>query len=79
MPRKRPAQPRQALPTPLPADRGRCPSCWTLRPVDDAGKISLHQVRARYHGDQVPLITCSGTGQEPAGQVVHSASHVRRL
>lgn len=76
MPRK-PAQPRQALPAPLPVDRGRCPSCWRMAPVADSGKIAAHQVRASYHGGQVPLIDCPGGGQEPAGQVVHSASVAR--
>jgi hypothetical protein len=42
-------------------------------PVNDAGRIAAHQVRASYHGDQVPLIDCPGTGQEPAGQIVHNA------
>ena len=79
MPRKKPEQPRQSLPAPVPADRGRCPSCWSMRPVDDAGKIAAHQVRASYAGDQVPIIDCPGTGQEPTGQVVHNPSPVRRF
>lgn len=76
MPRKRPA-PRH-LPAPLPADRGRCPACWTMRPVDTTGKIRPHQVRERYEG-QSPLVTCPGTGQQAAGMVVHAASEVRRF
>jgi hypothetical protein len=74
MPRKRPEQPRQSLPTPLPIDRGQCPGCWRLVPVDDAGKIAVHQVRAGYHGGQVPLVECGGSDQEPAGPIVHSSA-----
>lgn len=77
MPKKRPAQSRQTIPAPLPADRGRCPACWTMRPVDESGLVISHQVRAGYAGQQ-PLITCPGGGQEPAGRVVHSG-HMRRF
>jgi hypothetical protein len=77
MPRKRPPSPRH-LPTPPPADRAQCPVCWTMRPVDDAGRMAAHQVRERYEGP-ARLIDCPGEGQEPTGQVVHSASPIRRF
>lgn len=77
MPRKRPAAPAQVIPAPLPAHRGRCPACWTMRPVDDAGTITAHQVRERYEGP-ARLIDCPGEGQEPTGQIVHAASLARR-
>jgi hypothetical protein len=74
MPRMRPQGPR-VLPAPVPADKGRCAACWTMRPVNDAGLIAAHQVRAAYEGQQ-PMVECSGAGQGPAGPVVHDATPV---
>lgn len=77
------AKPPQPLPSPrakgVPVDRGPCPVCEKQAPVDSATGLLASHVAHPSVRPRGKFVLCAGSGQTPAGPIVHAADTNQRL